>query len=61
MLSGAIQCSNHVVAAGNAVVRFQRAVLKKGQLMKRGKAGALFGDRYAVSRKSAVVDGDVQD
>lgn len=29
--------------------RFQRAVLKKGQLLKRGKAGALFGDRYAVS------------
>eukprot|EP00775_Hariotina_reticulata_P001924 gene1924-2256_t len=28
--------------------RFQRSVLKKGQLMKRGKAGALFGDRYAI-------------
>lgn len=29
--------------------RFQRSVLRKGQLLKRGKAGALFGDRYAVS------------
>lgn len=28
--------------------RFQRSVLRKGQLLKRGKAGALFGDRYAV-------------
>ena len=31
--------------------RFQRSVLRKGQLLKRGKAGALFGDRYAVSER----------
>lgn len=34
--------------------RFQRSVLRKGQLLKRGKAGALFGDRYAVSESAGV-------
>jgi hypothetical protein len=34
---------------GCCCCRFQRAVLKKGQLLKRGKAGTIFGDRYAVS------------
>ena len=33
----------------NGVCRFQRSVLKKGSILKQGKAGTLFGDRYAVS------------
>lgn len=42
-------CSD-LAAARLDMNRFQRAVLKKGQLMKRGKAGTLFGERYAVSQ-----------